>query len=107
MYVTLRFHHGGKLQQKLSIKYHGGTVTDCFNMDVDRLSYFEFIDIVKKIGYNFSSYIVYLRPPKRKKLVIVTCDRDILGILPLLRNGDVIELYLTYLVDVADVVPSI
>ncbi|KAF3643633.1 hypothetical protein FXO37_21891 [Capsicum annuum] len=102
IYVTMGFYHGGKLQQKRCIKYHGGTVTDCFNVDVDKFSYFKFIGIVKKIGYNCSSCIVYLRPPKRKKLVIVTCDRDILGIIPQLKNGDIVELYLTHLVDEAD-----
>ncbi|KAM3339749.1 hypothetical protein P3S68_029618 [Capsicum galapagoense] len=107
VYVTLRFHYGDKLQQKLCIKYRGGIVTNCVDVNVDRLSYFEFIDIVKEIGYNYCSCIVYLRPPKRKKLVIVTCDREILGILPQLKNEDVVELYLTHLVDEVDVVPSI
>ncbi|KAH0761773.1 hypothetical protein KY290_017846 [Solanum tuberosum] len=69
VYVTLRFHHGGKLQQKPRIKYEGGIVTDCFDVDVDKLSYFEFVDIVKEIGYNCSAYVVYIKPPRCRHVV--------------------------------------
>ncbi|KAH0711865.1 hypothetical protein KY289_007824 [Solanum tuberosum] len=79
VYVTLRFHHGGKLQQKSRIKYEGGIVTDCFDVDVDKLSYFEFVDIVKEIGYNCSSYVAYIKPPKCRRVVEVKSDRDIMG----------------------------
>ncbi|KAH0683176.1 hypothetical protein KY290_021765 [Solanum tuberosum] len=80
VYVTLRFHHGGKLQQKPRIKYEGGIVTDCFDVDVDKLSYFEFVDIVKEIGYNCSACVVYIKPPKCRRVVEVKSDRDIMGI---------------------------
>uniref|UniRef100_A0A3Q7G595 PB1-like domain-containing protein n=1 Tax=Solanum lycopersicum TaxID=4081 RepID=A0A3Q7G595_SOLLC len=50
VYVTLRFHHGGKLQLKPRIKYEGGIVIDYFDVDDDKLSYFEFVDIAKEIG---------------------------------------------------------
>ncbi|KAH0660484.1 hypothetical protein KY289_029232 [Solanum tuberosum] len=79
VYVTLRFHHGGKLQQKPRIKYEGGIVTDCFDVDVDKLSYFEFVDIVKEIGYNCSACVVYIKPPKCRRVVEVKRDRDIMG----------------------------
>ncbi|XP_049373038.1 uncharacterized protein LOC125838030 [Solanum verrucosum] len=80
VYVTLRFHHGGKLQQKPRIKYEGGIVIDCFDVDVDKLSYFEFVDIVKEIGYNCSACVVYIKPPKCRHVVEVKSDRDIMGI---------------------------
>ncbi|KAG5600790.1 hypothetical protein H5410_032160 [Solanum commersonii] len=75
VYVTLRFHHGEKLQQKSRIKYEGGIVTDCFDVDVDKLSYFEFVDIVKEIGYNCSACVVYIKPPKCQHIVEVKSDR--------------------------------
>uniref|UniRef100_M1DBN0 PB1-like domain-containing protein n=1 Tax=Solanum tuberosum TaxID=4113 RepID=M1DBN0_SOLTU len=78
VYVTLRFHHGGKLQQKPRIKYEGGIVTDCFDVDVDKLSYFEFVDIVKEIGYNCSACVVYIKPPKCRRVIEVKSDRDIM-----------------------------
>ncbi|KAH0747949.1 hypothetical protein KY290_027181 [Solanum tuberosum] len=59
VYVTLRFHHGGKLQQKPRIKYEG----------------------VKEIGYNCSACVVYIKPPKCRRVVEVKSDRDIMGIL--------------------------
>ncbi|KAK6792031.1 hypothetical protein RDI58_011112 [Solanum bulbocastanum] len=80
VYVTLRFHHGEKLQQKPRIKYEGGIVTDCFDVDVDKLSYFEFVDIVKEIGYNYFACVVYIKPPKCQHVVEVKSDRDIMGI---------------------------
>jgi len=104
VYVTLRFHHGGKLQQKPRIKYEGGIVTDCFDVDVDKLSYFEFVDIVKEIGYNCSACVVYIKPPKCRRVVEVKSDRDIMGIVHKLKNGDIVELYVTHLVEEA-VVP--
>ncbi|KAH0656101.1 hypothetical protein KY285_030983 [Solanum tuberosum] len=58
VYVTLRFHHGGKLQQKPRIKYEG----------------------VKEIGYNCSACVVYIKPPKCRRVVEVKSDRDIMGI---------------------------
>ncbi|KAH0716213.1 hypothetical protein KY284_009118 [Solanum tuberosum] len=105
VYVTLRFHHGGKLQQKPRIKYEGGTVIDCFDVDVDKLSYFEFVDIVKEIGYNYSSCVAYIKPPKCRRVVEVKSDRDIMGIVHQLRNGDIVELYVTHLVEEAVVLP--
>ncbi|KAG5582833.1 hypothetical protein H5410_053460 [Solanum commersonii] len=81
VYITLRFHHSEKLQQKPRIKYEGGIVTDCFDVDVDKLSYFEFVDIVKEIGYNCSACVVYIKPPKCQRVVEVKSDRDIMGIL--------------------------
>ncbi|KAG5584589.1 hypothetical protein H5410_045023 [Solanum commersonii] len=74
VYVTLRFHHGGKLQKKPCIKYDEGTVTNCFAMDVDKFSYFEFVDYVKEIGYNFSGCIVNIKPPKARHVVEVKSD---------------------------------
>ncbi|KAH0681633.1 hypothetical protein KY284_022718 [Solanum tuberosum] len=59
VYVTLRFHHGGKLQQKPRIKYEG----------------------VKEIGYNCYACVVYIKPPKCRRVVEVKSDRDIMGIL--------------------------
>jgi len=105
VYVTLRFHHGGKLQQKPRIKYEGGIVTDCFDVDVDKLSYFEFVDIVKEIGYNCYACVVYIKPPKCRHVVAVKSDRDIMGIVPQLKNGDIVELYVIHLVEEPIVVP--
>ncbi|KAK6796891.1 hypothetical protein RDI58_004592 [Solanum bulbocastanum] len=75
-----RFHHGGNLQQKPRIKYEGCIVIDCFDVDVDKLSYFEFVDIVKEIGYNCSACVVYIKPPKCRHVVEVKSDRDIMGL---------------------------
>ncbi|KAF3651048.1 hypothetical protein FXO37_18193 [Capsicum annuum] len=80
--------------------------TDCLDVDIDKLSYFEFVGYVKEIGYNCSSYVVYIRPPKSNHLVKVTCDRDILGIIPKLKNRNVVELYVSHLIEEAYVVPA-
>ena len=71
VYITFRFYHGGKLQQKPRIKNEGGIVTDCFDVDVDKLSYFQFVDIVKEIWYNCAASVVYIKPPKRREILWV------------------------------------
>ncbi|KAH0639585.1 hypothetical protein KY285_036171 [Solanum tuberosum] len=83
VYVTLRFHHGGKLQQKSRIKYEG----------------------VNEIGYNCSACVVYIKPPKCRRVVEVKSDRDIMGIVHQLKNGDIVELYVTHLVEEVVVPP--
>ncbi|KAG5595306.1 hypothetical protein H5410_036538 [Solanum commersonii] len=77
VYVTLRFHHGGKLQQKR----------------------------LKEIGYNCSSCVVYIKPPKCRCVVEVKSDRDIMGIVHQLKNRDIVELYVTHLVEKVVVPP--
>uniref|UniRef100_A0A3Q7IFF9 Uncharacterized protein n=1 Tax=Solanum lycopersicum TaxID=4081 RepID=A0A3Q7IFF9_SOLLC len=93
MYITLRF------------QYEGGMVTDCFNVDVDKLSYFKFVDIVKEMGYNYAASVVYIKPPKCRHVVEVKSDRDIMGIVPKLKNGDIVELYVIHLVEEDVVAP--
>lgn len=58
IYISLRFHHVKKLQQELLIKYNKDIVTNCFDIDVDKFSYFEFIDYVKENRYNSTSCVV-------------------------------------------------
>ncbi|XP_047263677.1 uncharacterized protein LOC124896197 [Capsicum annuum] len=77
-----------------------------FGVDIDRFSYYEFVGYVKEIGFNVELCIVYMRPPKRNYLVKVTCDRDILGIVPQLKNGDIVQLYMSHLVDESHMVPK-
>ena len=79
-------------------------ITDCSDVDVDKLSYFEFVDIVKEIGYNCAASVVYIKPPKSRH-VEVKSDRDIMGIAPKLTNEDIVELYVTHLVEEAVVAP--
>ena len=79
-------------------------ITDCSDVDVDKLSYFEFVDIVKEIGYNCAASVVYIKPPKSRH-VEVKSDRDIMGIAPKLTNEDIVELYVTHLVEEDVVAP--
>ncbi|KAH0645048.1 hypothetical protein KY284_032932 [Solanum tuberosum] len=59
VYVTLRFHHGGKLQQKPRIKYEG----------------------VKEIGYNCSACVVYIKPPKCRRVPLPPPPKKKIGYL--------------------------
>ncbi|OIT04587.1 hypothetical protein A4A49_05053 [Nicotiana attenuata] len=102
--VTLRMFHGGQLQH-YPINYDGGIMTEYFDIDVDRFSYFEFVDYVKENGYNCETCDIYVRPPNSSTLVKNLIDRDIVGIVPLLKNGDIFEVYVSNSVDEALVVP--
>nr|XP_016496495.1 PREDICTED: uncharacterized protein LOC107815431 [Nicotiana tabacum] len=102
--LTLRMFHGGKLQQ-YPINYKGGIMTEYFDIDVDRFSYFEFVDYVKENGYNCETCDIYVRPPMSSTLVKDLADRDIMGIVHLLKNGDIFEVCVSYFVDEALVVP--
>ncbi|KAF3660183.1 L-ascorbate peroxidase T, chloroplastic [Capsicum annuum] len=46
-------------------------------------------------------------PPEHKYLVKATCDTDILGIVRQLKNGDIVQLYVSHLVEKFHVVPAI
>ncbi|OIT40275.1 hypothetical protein A4A49_63588 [Nicotiana attenuata] len=90
--VTLRFFHGGKISMdkldSFSMEdYIGGVMTDCFDVDVDRFSYFEFLGYVKEFGYNASSAVIYVRPPNCPALVVIKVDRDLMGICEDLKMG--------------------
>lgn len=48
---NIQMQHRGSLQRYLKVTYIGGKVDTWDNYDLDFISYFELIDMVKELGY--------------------------------------------------------
>ncbi|KAF3663651.1 hypothetical protein FXO38_05983 [Capsicum annuum] len=100
-YITLRYFHGGVLNSKSKKPdYEGSEVTNIF--DVDKLSYFELTGFLKELGYATTRCTFYLRPPKKDFLLSFQCDEDIFELSQSFENGDIVEVYVFYIVDQLD-----
>ncbi|KAF3673667.1 hypothetical protein FXO37_06842 [Capsicum annuum] len=93
-YITLRYFHGGVLNSKSQKpEYEGGEVTNIFDVDVDKLSYFELASFLKELGYATTRCTFYLRPPKKDFLLSFQCDEDIFELSQSFKNEDIVEVY--------------
>ncbi|XP_047256916.1 uncharacterized protein LOC124889364 [Capsicum annuum] len=108
--ISLRFYHGGELSMgkvkgKKGKRYDGRQVTEFLDIDVDRLSLFEFRDYVRYLGYIPKQCLLYFRLPKYSKLKEIRSDKDTLDILKKLGNGQVLEAFVCHMVGKPEVAP--
>ncbi|KAF3636758.1 hypothetical protein FXO38_24011 [Capsicum annuum] len=102
-YKTLRYFHGSVLNSKSKKpEYEGSEVTNIFDVDVDKLSYFELTDFLKELKYGITRCTFYLRPPKKDFLLSFQCDEDISKLSQSFENGDIVEVYVCHMVDQLD-----
>ncbi|MCD7466044.1 hypothetical protein HAX54_002376 [Datura stramonium] len=100
--LTLRWYHGGVLDASSGEPtYVGGSIIEYMDVDVDRMSFFKLKDYTKELGYTTScSFCV--RSPNNDILVYFQTDRDIFKLSQSFENGDIIEIYVHYMVDQVD-----
>ncbi|OIT38843.1 hypothetical protein A4A49_54627 [Nicotiana attenuata] len=85
-----------KLKSFTKDDYIGGIRTSALDIGVDVL---EFLGYVKEYGYNPSSTQIYVRPPNYPGFVEIKVDMDIMGIFHVLKYGDMLDVYVEYMVD--------
>ncbi|KAM3285079.1 hypothetical protein P3S67_023878 [Capsicum chacoense] len=108
--ITLRFYHGGELNMgkvkgKKEKRYKGGQVTEFLDVDVDRLSLFEFRDYLRCFGYIPKQCLLYVRLRKCSKLKEIRSDKDTLDISKKMGNGQVLEAFVCHMVGEPEVIP--
>ena len=104
--VTLRWYHSGVLDLSSGQPvYSGGRVTECLDVDVDKLSYFELRGYIKEMGYT-TTCTYSIKPPNNGILEDTDKDMDILDISCSLEDGDIAEVYVKHFIDDAIVDPT-
>ncbi|PHU19655.1 hypothetical protein BC332_10806 [Capsicum chinense] len=102
-YKTLRYLYGSVLNSKSKKpEYEGSEVTNIFDVDMDKLSYFELTGFLKELEYGITRCTFYLRPPKKDFLLSFQCDEDISKLSQSFENGDIVEVYVCHMVDQLD-----
>ncbi|KAF3657389.1 putative enzymatic polyprotein-like [Capsicum annuum] len=91
--ITLRWYHGGEIEFGPPPEYIGGSVTEFFDKDVDMMSYFELRDYSKYLGYS-TQYYFFVK--WNGYLTEIKCDKVIFDIVNMLKNGDELEVYVSY-----------
>ena len=97
--VTLRWYHGGVLDLSSGQPvYSGGRFTEFLDVDVDRLSYFELRGYIKELGYT-TTCTFSIKPPNSGILQDIHNDINILELSCSLEDGDIVEVYVKYVID--------
>ncbi|KAG5620673.1 hypothetical protein H5410_005891 [Solanum commersonii] len=105
--ITLRWYHGGVLDLSSGEPiYNGGTVTEFLDVDIDKMSYFELKDYIRELGYS-TTCTFSIKAPNSGILGDVDNDKDILGMMCSLEDGDEVEVFVRHLVDEAIVGPML
>lgn len=60
--INLEIHFDGKFERSPHLKYIGDKIKICRNFDVDLLSYFELLDLVKEDAQNQEVLGLYFKP---------------------------------------------
>ncbi|KAG5620992.1 hypothetical protein H5410_006210 [Solanum commersonii] len=90
--ITLRWYHGGVLDLSGGEPiYNGGKVTGFLDVDVDKMSYFELKDYIRKLEYS-TTCTFSIKAPNSGILVDVENDKDILDMTCSLENEDEVEM---------------
>ncbi|PHT53794.1 hypothetical protein CQW23_08256 [Capsicum baccatum] len=108
--ITLRFYHGGelnmgKVKRKKGKRYEGGQVIESLDVDVDRLSLFEFRDYVNYLGYIPKQCLLYVRLSKCSNLKEIRLYKDTIEISKKLGNGQVLEAFVCHMVVEPELAP--
>ncbi|PHT29692.1 hypothetical protein CQW23_30717 [Capsicum baccatum] len=89
--IIIRWYHGGTLDLSSGKSvYNGGLVTKFLDVDVDKMSYFELRDYIKKLRY-ITSCTFSIKAPSSEILVDVDNDMDIFDMMCSLEDGDEVE----------------
>lgn len=76
---VLYMHHGGTFVNELRLLYLGDHIKYIYNVDLDRMLYFELKGLVEEIGYNNVSKL-FFKVPKlalESGLKFINNDKDI------------------------------
>ncbi|KAM3305253.1 hypothetical protein P3S67_012119 [Capsicum chacoense] len=105
--IILRWYHGGVLDLSSEEPiYKGGKIIEFLDVDVDKMSYFELRDYIRKLGYS-TTCTFSIKPPNSGILVDVDNDMNIFEIMCSLKNGDEVDVFVKNLVDEPIVVDPI
>ncbi|KAF3680627.1 hypothetical protein FXO38_02203 [Capsicum annuum] len=106
--IILRWYHGGALDLTSTEPiYKGEKITEFLNVDVDKMSYFELRDYIRKLGY-ITTCIFSIKPPNSGISVDVDNDMDIFKMMCSLKKRNEVDVFVKHLVDEPIVVdPSI
>ncbi|KAG5615619.1 hypothetical protein H5410_015443 [Solanum commersonii] len=98
----MRYYHGGILNSKSQTPlYEGGESTEIFDVDVDKMSYFELTNDIKELGYT-TGCTFYVRPPRSDFLLYILTDGEIFELSQSFKDGDSVEVYVFHMVDQVD-----
>ncbi|KAF3629424.1 hypothetical protein FXO38_27695 [Capsicum annuum] len=97
--IILRWYHDGVLDLSSGEPiYNGGKIIEFLDVDVDKMSYFELRDYIRKLRY-ITSCTFSIKPPNNDNLVDIDNDMDILSMKCSLEDGDEVEVFVNHLVD--------
>ncbi|KAF3672871.1 hypothetical protein FXO37_07285 [Capsicum annuum] len=97
--IILRWYHGGVLDLSSGESVcKGRKITKFLDVDVDKMSYFELRDYIRKLGYS-TTCTFSIKPPNSGILVDVDNDMDIFEMMCSLENGDEVDVFVKHLVD--------
>ncbi|KAF3620310.1 putative C2 and GRAM domain-containing protein-like [Capsicum annuum] len=97
--IILRWYHGGVLDLSSGEPvYKGGKITEFLDVDVDKMSYFELRDYIRKLGYS-TTCTFSIKPPNSGILVDMDSDVDIFEKMCSLENRDEVDVFVKNLVD--------
>ncbi|KAG5586557.1 hypothetical protein H5410_046991 [Solanum commersonii] len=98
-YITMRYYHGGILNRKSRKPlYEGEEITHIFDVDIDKMSYFELTNDIKELKYT-TSCTFYVRPPRSDFLLDIQNDKGIFELSQSFKDGDIVEIYVCHMVD--------
>ena len=98
---ALHLNHGGKFVSKPVMFYSGGSTSYYYNVDADKMSYFELKGMVEDLGYTNMAKMYYLYPRKSMEtgLRLIDSDKDIHGLLECVELSGGVEVYVEHLLD--------
>ena len=99
-WCTTRYHHEGKFVKTRKVRYLNGMV-EKLEEDVDRISYWMILGIIKYLGYDISkSFKVYYlegRKTLSNGLKELGNDNDVLKLEDKMRMNSVVDIYIEHL----------
>ena len=97
-YVIVNWHHGGKLVWGTPPKYVGG-VCSVKQMDTDKFSVPELMWYIWSFGY-VSVRGIYYKEREGGKFILLATDSIILDVVKHWKDGDILDFYVSHVVDV-------
>ena len=107
--IVVEIHHGGKFADGNKVEYVGSGVSEIEHVNIDKLSRFEIIRLVKDIGFTNVEEFYYLIPRMSLREGLRTCHNDFesLDMAAVAAVNKRLVVYLVHMVDVPkEVVPE-
>ena len=94
-FINIKIHHGGSFSSDGVLMYIGGQMSIFRNCDVDRLSYFELVDITKDVGFTEGDKLYYTIPSYDLDTGIdeIHDDQSVIQMLKFAKSNTFIEIY--------------